>query len=127
MATAPAYASTVQSALTQVSVANTARDGTGTIATLVTAAANGTRIDDIYIAATGTTTAWMVRMFIHDGTNARLIMEIPVIAVTPSATTAVWTAFLPNLGIVLKTGYSLRFSTNNAETFNIAMTRGADF
>ncbi len=126
MATTPQYASIVKSASVQIATANTARDGTGTIETLITGAANGTRVDDIRVVARATTTAGVVRMFIHDGTTARLIDEFLVTAVTPSTTVAVWQIQLFNLGITLQSGWSLRFSTNNAETFNVVMTRGGD-
>ena len=127
MSTAAAYASVINSAQCQVTTANTTRDGTGAVVTLVTGATNGTRVDDIYIAAAGTTTAGVVRMFLSDGTNHRLMQEFLISAVTPSTTVGVWSMFLPNLGILLKSGWSLRFSTNNTETFNILMTRGGDF
>jgi hypothetical protein len=126
MAATPAYAATPNAAMAQIATANTARDGTGTLGTLVTGAASGTRVDDIYITAAGTTTAGVVRMFMSDGTNHRLIQEVMIAAITPSATTPVWSMFLPNLGILLPSGWSLRFSTNNAEAFNIVMTRGGN-
>jgi hypothetical protein len=126
MATSPQYAATVKSAQVQIATANTARDGTGTVGTLVTGATNGTRIDDITICAAGTTTAGVIRMFIHDGTVFRLLAEFLVTAVTPSTTVAVWSLPLYNMGIVLASGWSLRFSTNAAETFNVVVTRGGD-
>lgn len=126
MADIPSFASTPATALVQIATANTARDGTGTIGTLITAPSAGTRVDDIVICATGTTTAGVVRMFVHDGTNYRLLQEYLVPAVTPSTTVAAWSTKLSNLGIVLKSGWSLRFSTHNAETFNVVMTRGGD-
>ena len=127
MASNAQYASIPASAMAVISAANTARDGTGTIVTVETAGASGTRIDDIVIIATGTTTAGMVRLFLHDGTNARLWREVPVTAITPSATVQAFTATLSNLALVLQTGWSLRASTNNAETFNICVTRAGDF
>jgi hypothetical protein len=132
MASNPSYAATPKCGLGQVSIANTARDGTGTIATVFTAGANGSRIDAIDIKAVGTTTAGMIRLFIHDGTNARLLTEIPVTALTPSATLPSWEAQLNTnsmsqvLPIILPTNYSLRASTNNAETFNV-IAFGGDF
>jgi len=108
MATTAQYASTVQNASAQISVANTARNGTGTIVSVMTGAANGSRIDDISIVATATTTAGVVRLFISDGSNIRLWQEILVSAVTPSTTVQVW-------------------SSNNAETFNVLVTRAGDF
>jgi hypothetical protein len=127
MATTAQYASTVQNAQVQISTANTNRNGTGTLGTVMTGATNGTRIDDIYIVATGTTTAGVVRLFISDGTNIRLWQEILVAAITPSTTVAVWSASLLNQGLLLESGWSLQASTNNAETFNVLVTRAGDF
>lgn len=127
MSTSAQYASTVQSASAQVTTANTNRNGTGTIVSVFSAGASGSRVDDIYIVATGTTTAGVVRLFISDGTNIRLWQEIIVAAVTPSTTQAVWSASLFNQGLLLKSGWSLQASTNNSETFNILVTRAGDF
>jgi hypothetical protein len=132
MASNPSYAATPKCGLGQVSIANTARDGTGTIATVFTAGANGSRIDAIDIKAVGTTTAGMIRLFIHDGTNARLLTEIPVMAITPSGTLPSWEVQLnvntmtQALPLVLPTGYSLRASTEKAEAFNV-IALGGDF
>jgi hypothetical protein len=132
MATQPQYAATPRCGIGQVSTANTARDGTGTIGTIFTAGASGSRIDAIDIKATGTTTAGMIRLFIHDGANARLLTEVPVMAITPSGTLPSWESQLNTntmtqvLPLVLPTGYSLRAATNNAETFNV-IALGGDF
>jgi hypothetical protein len=127
MATTAQYASTVQNASAQVTTANTNRNGTGTIVSVMTGATNGTRIDDIYIVATGTTTAGVVRLYISDGTNIRLWQEIIVPAVTPSTTVPVFSYTLLNQALILENGWSLQASTNNAETFNILVTRAGDF
>lgn len=127
MATTAQYAATVQTAQAQISTANTNRNGTGTIGTVITGATNGTRVDDISIVATGTTTAGVVRLFISDGTNVRLWQEILVSAITPSTTVQVWSYTLLNAALILKSGWSLQASTNNAETFNVIVTRAGDF
>lgn len=132
MSNTPQYASTPKCGIGQISTANTNRDGTGTIGTIFTAGAAGSRIDSISLKAVATTTAGMIRLFIHDGTNARLLTELPVLALTPSATTPSWEAQLNTntmtqvLPIILPSGYSLRASTNNAETFNV-IAEGGDF
>lgn len=128
MAATPVFASTPRCAIGQVSAANTNRDGTGTIATIATAGASGTRFDQIHIKAQATSTAGMVRLYIHDGTNARLWKEIPVTAVTASASAPAWAAklLLTHDPLILPSGYSLRGSTHNAETFNIEAL-GGDF
>jgi hypothetical protein len=127
MSIASNYAATPRTAVAQATTANTARDGTGTLATVFTAGASGSRIDDIAITATGTTTAGMVRLFLHDGTTARLWREVAVSAITPSATVSPFSSLLGNLALVLQTGWSLRASTHNAETFNVLVTRAGDF
>ena len=127
MSTSAQYAATPRSALGQVSTANTNRDGTGTLASVLTAGSSGSRIDDIYITATGTTTAGVVRLFLFDGTNNRLWQEILVTAVTPSTTQQVWNYTLLNQALILPVNYILKASTNNAETFNINVTRAGDF
>jgi phospholipase/lecithinase/hemolysin len=134
MAVAPQYVGTPKTWVGQVTTANTNRDGTGTIATIATAGASGSRIDTVTIKAIATTTAGTVRLFLNDGTNTRLLDEIPVIAVTPSATIPAWEAVLGgnapvNTGkypLFLPAGWSLRASTQNAETFNI-FPAGGDF
>ena len=132
MASSPSYAALPRCGIAQVTVANTARDGTGTLATVFTAAATGSRIDAINLKATGTTTAGMIRLFVHDGTTARLLTELPVVALTPAATLPSWEAQLNTntmtqvLPIILPTGFSLRAATNNAETFNV-IALGGDF
>lgn len=90
MATDPKFASTARAAQVQVSVANTARDGTGTLGTLITGVAAGTKIFEIVVEATVTTTAGMVRLFLSldAGVTKRMIDEFPVSAITVSASVA---------------------------------------
>ena len=130
MATTPAFASTPRIAVGQVSAANTARDGTGTIVTIFTAGSSGSRVENIRLVATGTTTAGVVRLFIHDGSNARLFWEELVSAITPSTTVKVWSTALDfstnGAVILLPNGYSIRAATHNAETFNVFVV-GGDF
>lgn len=128
MSASAAFASTPASALCQVTTANTARDGTGTIVDLITAPAEGARVDAIEIAAAGTTTAGVVRLFLYDGTNTRLWKEILVQAVTPGVSQAVWSSLvlLPT-PLILKNGWKVKASTHNAETFNLAVVTGGTF
>lgn len=129
MATSPNYAATPRASSVVISTANTARDGTGTLGTVFTAGTGGSRIDRIIAHATVATTAGMVRLFVHDGTNARLWRELPVEAVTPSASVPAWSAellFPSNNPLVLPSGWSLRASTHNAQSF-VVVAFGADY
>ncbi len=141
MAVAAQYTRDVISASASISTANTGRDGTGTIGTVYTArtAANGgtgARIDSVTVEATGTTTAGMVRLFITDsGGTARLIREIAVSALTPSATVKAFT--IPTsegadangvliINALLAPGDIFKASTHNAETF-VVRVQGGEF
>jgi hypothetical protein len=123
MATTPNFASTPVIGMAQVNTANTNRDGTGAMATLLTGASSGTVVNSVRIVAAGTTTSGVIRLFLHDGANTRLFQEIIVPAITPSATQAVFSRtvqFLyPDTLILPSASWQLRVSTNNAETFNV--------
>lgn len=126
MATQPAFAATPRIGMGQVTTANTARDGSGTIATILTGVAAGTRINEIVVEGTATTTAGMVRLYLHDGTNARLFDEFVVTAITTAASIAVYRATKTYDNLVLPSAsWSIRASTHNAETFNVIVL-GAD-
>lgn len=128
MGTAANLAATPRNAVAAISAANTNRDGTGTVVTVFTAGANGSRISKIEVKAQVTTTNGMVRLFIHNGTAFFLWKEIPVTAATVSATVLAFSASLDfsNDPLILPTGYSLRVSTHNAEAMNVH-ARGGDF
>jgi hypothetical protein len=74
---------------TLVTAANTAKDGTGTVATLFTAGANGGRVERIRARAAGTNVATCLRIFINNGsTNATPANNILYADKTLAATTA---------------------------------------
>jgi hypothetical protein len=116
---------TANTGLVTISTANTARDGTGTLGTVLTAASNGTLIKTVTVKAIVSTTHGMVRLFVYDGTNTRLLKEIEVFPVTKSAITPAFEAKIA-LNFVLKSGWVLKASTENAETFNI-IAEGLDW
>jgi len=115
----------------QVSTANTNRDGTGALATILSGGTNGTRIDRITAQAIVTTAAGTLRLFIYDGTNTRLWRELLTSAVTPSATVAGASVSVggpgsASLGLILPSGYSLKACINNSETWNV-IAEGGNF
>lgn len=105
----------------QVSVANTNRDGTGTLVTVVTPDENGSYVDQVDIVAVGTVTAGFIRLFTDDGTNTRLEAEIPVPATTPAVgVTPVWsTVWRPSPALFLPSTWLLKACTHIGETFNL--------
>lgn len=70
-----------------MSTANTARDGTGTIATIITGVAAGTKIERIVAQATGDPADSVLTLFLHDGTNFWLWNEIDLANPTAASTT----------------------------------------
>ncbi len=117
-----------------INTANTNRDGTGTIATVFTASTSsttspggGSRIDKVVVKALQTTTAGMVRLYTHDGTSAALLTEIPVAPVTVGANVAAFETVVDFLGgLPIPANWSLRASTQNAESF-VVTAFGGDF
>jgi len=119
----------------QLTTANTNRDGTGTLVTVSTgpsasaAAGVGQRINRVIVQATGGTSAGVIRFYISldNGTTNRMILERLVGAVSPSTTVLAWRQEMPELvGLILPGGGNalLRASTNNAETFNVIVESG---
>jgi hypothetical protein len=115
----PIFGQAVRWAPVAISTANTNRDGTGTIGTVLTAdATDGSVVERIDITAQGTTTAGVVRLYIHNGTTAFLWKEIVVGAITPSTSVSTFMRSVRER-VHLPATYSIRASTHNAETFNV--------
>lgn len=126
MATSPSFAVTPRVGAANVATANTNRDGTGTVATLITGAATGTRVAEIVVQARVTTTAGMVRLFLYDGTTYRFFDEIAVAAATVSATVkGTRVSALYNNLILPSASWSIVVATHNAESIDV-VALGAD-
>ena len=112
---------TANTGLVNIATANANLNGTGTMGTVLTAALNGTLIQSIVIKATASTSPGMIRLFIYDGANTKLFREIPVPYSTPSASVNSFSHRIDFGGIdfALKTGWVLKASTENAESFNV--------
>lgn len=119
----------------EISVANTNRDGTGTIVSVQSGLTDGVRIDQIEVKAEGTTTAGIVRLFISfdSGTTWHLWREIVVTALTPSATVLAFSAKIDLTTVLNDPPLNLADSTvvlgaapEKAETFNV-FARGGSF
>jgi len=117
MSAAANFAATPNSSGAQVTTANTNLDGTGTLATIFTAGASGSRLDSVKIkgqvAEGAQQAADSVRLFWYDGTNYHLFLEqlVPAGGAVVSATVAN-VEFLIPLGITVKTGWVLKASTH---------------
>jgi hypothetical protein len=131
MATTPSYASVnPRVAVGVISTANTNRDGTGTgpATAIFTAGSSGSKVEEIRVKARGTTTAGMVRLYLWDGsgTDGHLFDEVPVTAITVSATVEAFEATVTYDNLFVQSGWSVTASTHNAETFGV-LVFGGDF
>ena len=125
--TSPIHVLTPNIGAVSIATANANLDGTGTIGTLFTAGSNGSRIDYVFIKARVTTTAGVIRFFLYNGATYFLLHEELVTAITASGTVAAFEAvWIPPKPIVLASGWSLRVSTEVAETFNVS-AHGGDY
>jgi len=117
-----------------LNTANTAMDGTGTVAEVFTAGINGARIDQIKIRALGTNVATAVRLFINNGndrtqsTNNSLIYEVTAPATTASPAAALNDIVISPPVQFLPSGYKLMASIGTAVAAGIQITAaGADY
>jgi hypothetical protein len=130
MATDPQFTTTPKIGIGQVSTANTARDGTGTVVTVVTAGASGTRIEELVVKATDNPADSIVTIFLHDGTNFRLFDEFDLgDPAAGSATVEAYRASRTYANLVLPTGWSLRAAITAAPTGGVVnvIALGGDF
>jgi hypothetical protein len=126
MTTSPNFTGTPKNGLVQATVANTARDGTGTLVTVFTAGASGSLIECLLLCTpVAAAVQNVLRLFVHDGTNARLIKEIQIGANNASLGDSVYQDIV-QMNLVLATGYSLRAAIDQASTLNI-FAQGGDF
>lgn len=124
---APNYTITPRSEVGQVTVANTNRDGTGTIVDIFTAGASGSRLTDVRVSAPGTSVACSVVLYQKRSGTYRYIGEVPVVAVTPGSTGAPAFNIVADLqGLPLPAGDGLSASVTQSTTLNVRFN-GGDF
>jgi hypothetical protein len=127
---------TAKTGMALIYQANSSLDGTGNMEIVITASSGndasgrafkGLRIENISINALGSTSHGIVRLFIHDGASAtKLITEINVPAVTQSSVVQSFSAIVDLGKFELKAGYSIKASTEKAESFAI-VAEGLDW
>lgn len=127
--TNPIFTLTPKISGSPISVANTGRDGTGTLGTIISGSTNGTRISRVIVQASGSVSAGTVRLFVYDGSDNFLYKEIAVTSSGVSGSTPAFSYALELFGeraLVLPSGYSLKASTNNGENFYV-IAEGGDY
>ncbi len=125
--TLPIFPVAARIGVANLSSASSIRTTTGTtgLVSAFVAGTNGSRIDRIRVKATATTTDGMVRIWIYSGAgNAQLLFEIPVSAVTPSATVTAFETYVNVDMENLPAGYTLYATTEKAEAMNVIVLGG---
>lgn len=129
MASAPVFATAPKIWAAAVSTANTNRDGTGTIATVGTAGASGTKIERIVVKATADPADGVVILWLYDGSTYWMFDEFDTgDPAAGSSTVAAWREERAYADLVLPSGWSLRAQNTvalTAGTFAV-MAFGAD-
>jgi hypothetical protein len=129
MATSPTFAATPRSAFANISTGNTSRTASGTtsLTSLFVAGSSGSRVDQIVVRATSSTSVGAVRLWIYNGSgNATLLDEISVPSLTPSATDPAFNVSKTYNNLFLPSGYTLYICPHNSESFNV-FAFGGDF
>lgn len=128
MATAPQYAATPAVASAAVGAAAEASYTAPTTAvTVVTAGANGTKIDEIVYAGLGSTLAGVILVFLYDGASYRLYDMITVPVWAASATVAPWRYVKQYDKLTLPSGWSLRVASMVASQLVQVTACGGNF
>jgi hypothetical protein len=133
MATTAQYAAVPKIGSALLTTADTSLTAPSTVGTVFTAGASGSRIDYIEIQGVATTIAGIVNLFIFDGTNYFLYIQVPIQAITSSTTAVAFSTTVSSNGnanllpINLPTGYSLRATTSVAQTGVRVTALGGDY
>ncbi len=119
---------TAKTGVTQLNTANPNLDGTGTLATVITAGSNGTIVRSIIFKALAATTTGMIRLFIgrdNPVNDIFLYREIPIPVYPDVPTTPIPTPLWQTLeidfveDIKLQPNYVLYASTQNKQIINV--------
>ena len=125
--TSPIYSISANVAWGTVATANTAKDGTGTVVTVFTAGAEGSRIEKIRVRAAGTNVATVLRVFINNGatnttaTNNTLFTEATIAATTLSEVAALAETDIL-MGVSLPAGYKINITIGTTVAAGLAVT-----
>lgn len=126
--TAPIYTATAAASWANLAAANTAKDGTGTVATIFTAdATNGSYVERVVVRPLGSVVATAVRIFVNNGstnttaTNNSLIAELTLASTTNSEVAAI-AGIEFQLRIALPAGYKLLATLGTWSTGSVQLT-----
>lgn len=120
---------TMRYAGVRIATGNTAIDGTGSLTSIITGAATGTRIVCVKVTAIATVTKGHVAFFLYDGTNNRFlgVLKIDDFIVSLPTEPPIPQMWVPSDGEVLlpSASHILKACPYNSESFDL-IPKGAD-
>lgn len=117
---------TANTGMVSISTANSGRDGSGTVGTVLTAGAYGTLVKNIFIKSITDTSQGMIRLFVTNPMGiTTLIKEFMVPAITKASINKAFEMQIP-MDYTIAAGSTLKASTEVANTFNI-IAEGLDW
>lgn len=132
--TTPIFGSVLHVAgVTTGTAANTNKDGTGTVATVFTAGANGSKIERIFLQHMGSNTATVIRFFINNGMSPatpanNYLFHEEALATWANSETAASTSTVYFANLLLPPGYVLNVTTATAIASGVMVTaEGSDY
>ena len=129
MASTPSFAVTMKIGSVKMTTFTTSLTAPSPVATIVTGASTGTKVEELVIQGLGTTAAGVANLFLYDGTTYFLFDQVLVVAVTSNTTSIAWRARRQYQNLLLpSTSWSLRGShttTGNDNLLNVTAF-GAD-
>ena len=126
MATNPSFASTPRVSGIVLSSADSSLTAPTGYGVLMTAGNSGTKINEIvaHVAVTGLSTASVVRLFLHDGTNYTLFDTIALAAATSSSSVSSTRVSNTYSNLVLPSGIAIRASTSVSQSTAVTALGG---
>ena len=127
MAASPTFASTPRIGAVALASADTSYTTPSNVATVITGAAAGTRIDQVVVQMTATvSSSTIVRLFLYDGTTYFLFDEVTIAAATGSQSVAQTRVVRRYDALVLpSSSWSLRATVHTSNAGNV-QAFGAD-
>lgn len=118
MSANPSFASTPRVSGIVLTTADSSLTSPTNFGVLLTAANSGTKINEIvaHVAVTGLSTASVVRLFLHDGTNYTLFDTIALAAATSSSSATSTRVSNTYSNLVLPSGIAIRASTSVSQS-----------
>lgn len=130
MADTPSYAATLNiSTGTAPATLDTSLTAPSNVTTVFTAAASGSRVEEITFQGLGTTAAGVINLFLVRSAAYKLIDQVLVTAVTSSTTAVAFRTSRQYANLLLETGDTLAITTtvSTNQAMIQATCYGADF